>query len=265
MELKHYEIAANGISLHVTEVGAGPVVLFCHGFPDTSYTWRQQMEAVATAGFRAIAPDMRGYGRSSAPSDSTLYTPLQTAGDLVGLLDALKSLAAATAQSPVLRVGDAFPHFSAQTVTGKRLVLPEAASGKTALVVFTFGRASGKDGQTWNLRLAKDFQNPVPNFTIIFAESVPRIFQGRALSGIKNGMPQEMQNRAVLQLQDEQKWRTILGVQDEQRAYLLLLGPERKHRLEECLCVFGAGLCPCAITADSTLIVVCVRFSLGRQ
>ena len=58
MELKQYEIAANGISLHVTEVGAGPVVLFCHGFPDTSYTWRQQMTAVASAGFRAIGASL---------------------------------------------------------------------------------------------------------------------------------------------------------------------------------------------------------------
>jgi pimeloyl-ACP methyl ester carboxylesterase len=89
MELKEYEVAANGISLHVTELGDGPAVLFCHGFPDTSYTWRRQMKAVASAGFQAIAPDMRGYGRSSAPSDPALYTPLHTAGDLVGLLDAL--------------------------------------------------------------------------------------------------------------------------------------------------------------------------------
>jgi pimeloyl-ACP methyl ester carboxylesterase len=48
------------------------------------------MEAVASAGYRAIAPDMRGYGRSSTPADATLYTPLQTTGDLIGLLDALK-------------------------------------------------------------------------------------------------------------------------------------------------------------------------------
>jgi pimeloyl-ACP methyl ester carboxylesterase len=88
--LKTYDVATNGISLHVTERGEGPAVLFCHGFPDTSYTWRRQMKAVASAGYRAIAPDMRGYGLSSAPVDATLYTPLQTAGDLVGLLDALK-------------------------------------------------------------------------------------------------------------------------------------------------------------------------------
>ena len=88
--LKEFDVATNGISLRVTEKGTGPAVLFCHGFPDTSYTWRGQMKAVASAGYRAIAPDMRGYGRSSAPADANLYTPLQTAGDLVGLLDALK-------------------------------------------------------------------------------------------------------------------------------------------------------------------------------
>jgi pimeloyl-ACP methyl ester carboxylesterase len=90
MTMEHRQIETNGISLHVVEHGEGPAVVFCHGFPDTSYTWRRQMEAVASAGYRAIAPDMRGYGRSSAPADAALYTPLQTAGDLVGLLDALK-------------------------------------------------------------------------------------------------------------------------------------------------------------------------------
>jgi pimeloyl-ACP methyl ester carboxylesterase len=88
--IKEYDIATNGISLHVTEQGDGPVVLFCHGFPDTAYTWRRQMKEIAAAGYRAIAPDMRGYGRSSAPADANLYTPLYTAGDLVGLLDELK-------------------------------------------------------------------------------------------------------------------------------------------------------------------------------
>jgi pimeloyl-ACP methyl ester carboxylesterase len=88
-QLKEYDIDTNGITLHVTQQGEGPAVLFCHGFPDTSYTWRRQMKAVASAGYRAIAPDMRGYGRSSVPADATLYTPLHTAGDLVGLLDAL--------------------------------------------------------------------------------------------------------------------------------------------------------------------------------
>ena len=88
--MKQHDMAVNGITLHVLEEGDGPMVLFCHGFPDTSYTWRQQMRAVAAAGYRAVAPDMRGYGRSSAPRDAGLYTPLHTTGDLIALLDALE-------------------------------------------------------------------------------------------------------------------------------------------------------------------------------
>ena len=90
LPIKQDKISTNGIELQVTEAGAGPAILFVHGFPDTSYTWRKQMQAVAAVEFRAIAPDMRGYGGSSAPADPGLYTPLQTVGDLVGLLDALE-------------------------------------------------------------------------------------------------------------------------------------------------------------------------------
>jgi pimeloyl-ACP methyl ester carboxylesterase len=88
--VKTHNVATNGISLRVIEQGEGPAVLFCHGFPDTAQTWRRQMKAVASAGYRALAPDMRGCGGSTAPADPALYTPLHTAGDLVGLLDALK-------------------------------------------------------------------------------------------------------------------------------------------------------------------------------
>lgn len=87
--IKHSDVATNGITLHVMEQGEGPAVLFCHGFPDTGYTWRRQLQDVSAAGYRAIAPDMRGYGRSSAPADPALYTAFHTVGDLVGLLDAL--------------------------------------------------------------------------------------------------------------------------------------------------------------------------------
>lgn len=87
--VKHSQIATNGITLHAIELGTGKPVVFCHGFPDTSRTWHSQMEAVAAAGYRAIALDMRGYGRSSAPADAALYTVLHTVGDLVGVLDAL--------------------------------------------------------------------------------------------------------------------------------------------------------------------------------
>lgn len=87
--MHHHHIATNGVVLHAVELGAGPAVLFCHGFPDTWRGWRRQMEAVAAAGHRALALDMRGYGESSAPGDAALYTPFHTVGDLIGLLDAL--------------------------------------------------------------------------------------------------------------------------------------------------------------------------------
>lgn len=82
-------VAAIEGRFHVVEQGAGPAVLFCHGFPDTAATWRSQMQAVAEAGYRAIALDMRGYGRSYAPESPDLYTALHVTGDLVGILDAL--------------------------------------------------------------------------------------------------------------------------------------------------------------------------------
>jgi pimeloyl-ACP methyl ester carboxylesterase len=78
------------INLVVHEAGAGPAVVFCHGFPELAYSWRHQLSAIAAAGFRAIAPDQRGYGDSSAPPAVTDYSLTELTGDLVGLLDALK-------------------------------------------------------------------------------------------------------------------------------------------------------------------------------
>ncbi len=78
------------INLIVHEQGEGPAVVFCHGFPELAYSWRHQLPAVAAAGFRAIAPDQRGYGDSSAPAAVTDYGLTELTGDLVGLLDALK-------------------------------------------------------------------------------------------------------------------------------------------------------------------------------
>jgi pimeloyl-ACP methyl ester carboxylesterase/catechol 2,3-dioxygenase-like lactoylglutathione lyase family enzyme len=86
--MKHHEIEANGITLHFAEVGEGPAVLFCHGFPAVWSSWKSQMESVAGAGFKAIALDMRGYGKSSAPVEAEAYTPYETVGDLVAVLDA---------------------------------------------------------------------------------------------------------------------------------------------------------------------------------
>lgn len=89
VDIAHKQVQANGISLHVAEAGAGPLVLLCHGFPELWYSWRHQIDALAAAGYRVAAPDQRGYGGSDRPEAVEAYTLLHLVGDMVGLLDAL--------------------------------------------------------------------------------------------------------------------------------------------------------------------------------
>jgi epoxide hydrolase A/B len=81
--------SANGIRIHAVTAGEGPVVLLVHGFPESWYSWRHQLDALAAAGYRAVAIDVRGYGRSSAPAAVEEYRMTRHVADNVGLLDAL--------------------------------------------------------------------------------------------------------------------------------------------------------------------------------
>jgi len=85
----HRVVAANGIHVHLAEQGEGPLVVLCHGFPESWYSWRHQLRALSAAGFHAVAPDMRGYGGSDRPEAIDQYTLLHLVGDMVGLLDTL--------------------------------------------------------------------------------------------------------------------------------------------------------------------------------
>uniref|UniRef100_A0A7N0T529 soluble epoxide hydrolase n=1 Tax=Kalanchoe fedtschenkoi TaxID=63787 RepID=A0A7N0T529_KALFE len=89
--ITHRHLTVNGLALHVAEKGPlnGPAILFLHGFPELWYTWRSQMLALSAKGYRAIAPDLRGYGDSANPSSSTEYTSLHVVGDLVALIQSL--------------------------------------------------------------------------------------------------------------------------------------------------------------------------------
>jgi alpha-beta hydrolase superfamily lysophospholipase len=82
----HRMVEANGIHLHLAEQGEGPLVVLCHGFPESWYSWRHQLTALAAAGFHAVAPDMRGYGWSDRPEAIDQYTLLHLVGDMVGSL-----------------------------------------------------------------------------------------------------------------------------------------------------------------------------------
>lgn len=80
---------STGVGLSVHEAGSGPAVVMCHGFPELGYSWRHQVDALARAGFRAVAPDQRGYGGSDRPADVGAYDLLHLTDDMAALLDAL--------------------------------------------------------------------------------------------------------------------------------------------------------------------------------
>ncbi|HEX2296918.1 MAG TPA: alpha/beta hydrolase, partial [Pseudonocardiaceae bacterium] len=83
----HHEVSANGIRLHVAECGTGPLVLLLHGFPEFWWAWRHQLPALAAAGYRAVAADLRGYGDSDKPPRG--YDLWTLSGDVAGLVRAL--------------------------------------------------------------------------------------------------------------------------------------------------------------------------------
>jgi pimeloyl-ACP methyl ester carboxylesterase len=83
-------VRANGQRIHLKLAGtSGPIVLLCHGFPESWYSWRHQLDVLAAAGFRAVAMDMRGYGRSSKPEDAAAYRITELVADCVGVVEAL--------------------------------------------------------------------------------------------------------------------------------------------------------------------------------
>jgi pimeloyl-ACP methyl ester carboxylesterase len=83
------EITANGLRFHLVDEGAGAPVILLHGFPDTSYLWRHQVAALAGAGYRAIAPDLRGRGKSERPIQVEDYRLTTIVADVAAIMDTL--------------------------------------------------------------------------------------------------------------------------------------------------------------------------------
>jgi pimeloyl-ACP methyl ester carboxylesterase len=86
-EWTHRFVSANGSRFHIVEAGTGPLVLLLHGFPEFWAAWRHQIAALADAGFRAVAVDLRGYGASDKPPRG--YDGYTMSADVVGLIRAL--------------------------------------------------------------------------------------------------------------------------------------------------------------------------------
>jgi pimeloyl-ACP methyl ester carboxylesterase len=124
-DLTHRTLDCKGVRLHVAECGSGPVVLMIHGFPESWYSWRYQLPALAEAGYRAVALDVRGYGRSSKPVAVADYRMLKHVGDIVGLADALDD-------APITLVGH---DWGAPIAWNSALLRPDRFRGVAGLSV----------------------------------------------------------------------------------------------------------------------------------
>ncbi|KAK9936332.1 hypothetical protein M0R45_013180 [Rubus argutus] len=134
-QIQHKYVTVQGLKLHVADIGTGHpnVVVFLHGFPEIWYSWRHQMIAVAKAGFRAIAPDYRGYGLSDPPPEPDKASFLDLDNDLLAILDAL-------ALPKVFLIGKDFGAFPAYIFAGLH---PERTLGVVTMGVPYESRSSG--------------------------------------------------------------------------------------------------------------------------
>jgi pimeloyl-ACP methyl ester carboxylesterase len=140
-------VSTNGIDLHLLEDGEGPLVVLCHGFPELAYSWRHQLPALAAAGFHVVAPDMRGYGASSAPALVEAYDLLELCADLTGLLDVL-------GESDAVFVGH---DWGAHAVWQLAVIHPERVRGVAGLSVPFVPRAPAEPIPIMRRHLGEDF------------------------------------------------------------------------------------------------------------
>jgi len=125
-DVRHRTVETNGIRMHVAEQGEGPLVLLCHGFPESWYSWRHQMAPVAEAGFTAAAIDVRGYGGSDKPSEVADYAMQHMVADVAGAIETLSPGA------PAVIVGH---DWGAPIVWNSALIRPDRVRAVAALSV----------------------------------------------------------------------------------------------------------------------------------
>ena len=180
------------------------VVLLLHGFPSIWYMWRRQMQALADAGYHAIAPDQRGYGQTGGPDAEDQYTVMHLVGDIIGLLDALGEQQVYSSPPiwswkvfpSISRVRKVFPHSAFEDVmlgfeTLQVLVVghnwgaivgwwlcllrPDRVKGYVAVAVPAFARPPGETDwvQQWRAALGEGFY--ICRFQVIFSSRRLRI------------------------------------------------------------------------------------------
>lgn len=141
-------IEANGLRMRIAEAGDdGPLVLLAHGWPESWYSWRHQLPALANAGYRVVAPDMRGYGQTDAPPAVDDYDIEHLADDMVGILDAL-------GEQQATIIGH---DWGALVAWNSVLLHPSRFSGLVAMSVPYGGRAAQSPLDGWQARFGDNF------------------------------------------------------------------------------------------------------------
>jgi pimeloyl-ACP methyl ester carboxylesterase len=140
-------VTSGDIDLAVYQAGSGPPVILVHGFPELAYSWRHQLPALAASGYRAIAPDMRGYGGSGKPANVGDYTIQKLVGDLTGLMDSMNL-------DKAVLVGH---DWGALVTWQMALLAPERMAGLVALNIPFFKRPPINPITFMRYKLGKDF------------------------------------------------------------------------------------------------------------
>jgi len=140
-------IESNGLRMRIAEAGEGPLVLLAHGWPESWYSWRHQLTALADAGYHVVAPDMRGYGETDKPADVNDYDIVHTAGDMVGVLDAL-------GEETAIMVGHDWGSIVAWNTV---LLHPQRFTALIAMSVPYGGRAQQSPLESWTAAFGDNF------------------------------------------------------------------------------------------------------------
>ena len=142
------QITANGLNFRIAVAGdSGPLLLFAHGWPESWYNWRHQMQYFSQRGYRVVAPDMRGYGSTDAPDAVEAYDIKTLAADMVGILDAL-------GEERAIMVGHDWGSIVAWNTV---LMYPDRFSGLIAMSVPYSGRPERSPLVSWREAFADNF------------------------------------------------------------------------------------------------------------
>jgi pimeloyl-ACP methyl ester carboxylesterase len=176
-------IQSNGIKLRIAEAGEGPLVILVHGWPESWFSWRYQLQALALAGYHAVAPDMRGYGGSTFPDEIEDYNILQLSADVAGIVDALNE------ESATLVGHD----WGAPIVWQTALLYPDIINAVVGMSVPYQGRSQNRPSRALRQSPDDDFSYTAyfqkPGVAESEFDAAPRSFIARLFTSRSPGTP----------------------------------------------------------------------------